>query len=169
MSCDCFCIPTPKSILADDERDVFEEIFPDTEDYHDMMRAIMWSYYAYRGIGNCNIDYWVDTMKARYVQIKLMYMPKFKVVDEWLNEVMGNDPIDLSEGATDYTMRTENEDTPDNPQGSTVYLSDRNTVTYNGKTYSGLSSETVSRFMDYVPDLERQFAVEFRKQFYFGL
>lgn len=169
MTCGCKCIPTPQSILDEDNRDVFEDIFDDSEAYHDEMRDIMWAFYRFRGIGNCNVDYWVQTMIDRYRQIQLMYIPKFKLIDQWLGEVLGNDPIDLSEGATDYTMKTETEDNPDNPQGTSVYLSDRNTVTYNGKTYSGLSSETVNRFMEYVPDLERQFAEEFKKQFYFGV
>ena len=40
---------------------------------------------------------------------------------------------------------------------------------YDGKTYGGLSSETVARFIDAVPDLAQQFADEFRRLFYFGL
>ena len=168
MTC-CLEIPTPQSILDDDNRDVFEEIIDDSEVYHDMMRGILWAFYRYRGIGNCDLDYWVQNMKDRYLQVRVLYLPKFKLIDEWLTEVLGNDPVDLSEGKNDYTMITEMEDTPDNPVGTSRYLSDRNTVTYNGKTYSGLSSETVSKFLDYVPDLERQFAEEFRKQFYFGL
>ena len=169
MNCDCFCIPTPQSILTDDERDVFEEIIPDSIQYHDVMRSMMWSVYKYRGIGNCDIDYWVNTMKARLTQIVSRYLPKFKVFDEWYNENMGVDPIELSEGATTYKMTTEIEDNPDNPQGDTKYLSDRNTVDYNGKTFSGLSSETISKFMDYVPDLTAQFTDEFKRQFYWGL
>ena len=167
---DCCCtIPTPDSILTDDNIDVFEKIIDDSETYHTEMRYILWSFYQYRGIGNCDVDYWIQTMKNRYNQVKMVYLPKFKLLDEWLTEVMGTAPVDLSEGQTNYTMKTEIEDNPDNPQGSTVYLSDRNTVTYNGKTYSGLSSETVTRFMDYIPDLSQQFADEFQKQFYWGI
>lgn len=164
----CSCIPTPQSILDEYERDVFDEIFGEV-DYGDVMKVMMWSTYQFRGIGNCNIDYWVQCMYGRFTQIVSKYLPKFKVFDEWYTQVMGVDPVDLSEGATEYTMKNENEDTPDNPQGTSVYLSDRNTTTYNGKTYSGLSSETISRFMDYVPDLTAQFTDEFRQQFYWGL
>ena len=167
--CCCRCILTPDSILADDERDVFEEIFPDSEVYYAVMRSIMWDFYGSRGIGSCDIDYWVKCMKRRYSQVKPTYLMKFKVFDEWMTENLGNDPVDLSDGVTEYTMKTENEDTPDNPQGSTVYLSDRNTVRYDGKTFGGLSSETVSHFMDAVPDLCQQFADEFRRLFYFGV
>ena len=169
MSDCCRCIPTPDSILADDERDVFAEIFPDTEVNYTLMRSIMWDFYGSRGIGSCDTDYWVKSMKRRYSQIKPTYLMKFKVFDEWKTANLGNDPVDLSDGETHYTMKTENEDTPDNPQGTTVYLSDRNTVKYDGKTYGGLSSETVARFMDAVPDLCQQFADEFRRLFYFGL
>ena len=169
MTCNCKCIPTPDSILEDDERDVFEEIFPDTEVNYTLMRSIMWDFYGSRGIGSCDTDYWVKCMQRRYRQIKSVYLMKFKVFDEWMTANLGNDPVDLSDGATEYTMKTENEDTPDNPQGSTVYLSDRNTVKYDGKTFGGLSSETVARFMDAVPDLCQQFADEFRRLFYFGV
>ena len=169
MTCDCRCIPTPQSIYDDDEIDVFEEIIPDSDEYYGIMRQALWENYALRGIGNCDITYWIKAMKMRYWQIKTEYIIKFKAVDEWLNTVGGNDPIDLSDSASEYSTKTENEDTPDNPQGSTVYLSDRNTVTYNGKSYSGLSSETVSRFIETVPDIEKMFADEFRKQFYHGI
>lgn len=168
MTCRCACIPTPQSIYDDDNRDVFDEIF-DTVDYGDIMKIMMWSTYQYRGIGNCDVDYWIQCMKGRFAQIVSKYLPKFKVFDEWYTSVYGVDPVDLSDGATDYTMVTEMEDNPDNPQGTSVYLSDRNTVTYGGKTHSGLSSETISRFMDYVPDLTVEFTDEFRKQFYWGL
>lgn len=168
MTCDCYCIPTPDSILEDDEIDVFEEIIPDTEQFYALKREALWNFYALRGIGNCDIAYWIKAMKYRYGQIKTKYDVKFKVIEEWLTEVSGNAPVDLSDSSSEYTMRTENEDTPDNPQGNTVYLSDRNTVTYNGKSYGGLSSETVSRFADAVPDIAKDFADEFRLQFYFG-
>lgn len=167
--CSCRCIPTPDSILEDDERDVFEEIFPDTEVNYALMRSIMWAQYGSRGIGSCDVDYWIKSMQRRYTMIKPTYLMKFKVFDEWMTSNLGNDPVDLSDGATEYNMKTENEDTPDNPQGTTVYLSDRHTVKYDGKTFGGLSSETVSRFMDAVPDLCQQFADEFRRLFYFGV
>ena len=168
MTCDCRCIPTPQSIYDDDEIDVFEEIIPDSDDYYGIMRQALWENYALRGIGNCDIAYWIKAMRLRYYQIRTEYGVKFKAVDEWLTQ-MANNVIDMAESSSEYSTKTENEDTPDNPQGSTVYLSDRNTVTYNGKSYSGLSSETVSRFIETVPDIERMFADEFRKQFYHGI
>ena len=167
MSCDCCCIPTPKSILDDDEIDVFEEIIADSEPYYDVMRKALWTNYGLRGIGNCDIAYWISAMKLRYYQLDTVYNIKFQAIDEWLSSISSS--IDLSDSSSEYTMKTENEDTPDNPQESTVYLSDRNTVTYNGKSFSGLSSETVSRFSDWVKNIEKEFADEFRLQFYHGI
>lgn len=162
-------VPTPQSILDDYNRDVFDQIIPSTETYRTQMIAALWNVYQFRGIGNLDIDYWVDTMKGRFGVISAIYHVKYRAMDEWLTSVNGLNPIDMSEGATDYTMQTENEDNPDNPQGSTKYLSDRNTVTYNGKTYSGLSSETLGRFIEMIPSLDEQFADEFRRQFFWGI
>lgn len=169
MTCDCSCIPTPDSILEDDEIDVFEEIIPDTDNFYSLKRQALWEFYGLRGIGNCDITYWIKAMRLRYRQIRSAYDVKFKTVEEWLTSVMGNDPVDLSDSSSEYQMKTENEDTPDNPQGTAVYLSDRNTVTYNGKSYGGLSAETVKRFTDSVLNIEKEFADEFRLQFYHGV
>lgn len=163
---DC-CIPTPDTILEDDEIDVFESIIPDSETYHQEMREALWDTYQFRGIGNCNLQYWLKTMQARFRQIQTTYHIKFQVVDEWLSSI--SDAVDLSDSQSEYTSITKIEDTPDNPQGDTVYLSDRNTVTYNGKSYGGLSSETVSKFMDAVPNIREEFADEFRRNFYHGV
>lgn len=167
MSCNCYCIPTPDSILEDDEIDVFEQIIDDSEPYYAVMREALWSNYGLRGIGNCDIAYWIKAMQMRYRQIRTVYNVKFQAIDEWLTSLTGN--IDLADSVSEYTSVTKNEDTPDNPQGNTEYLSDRNTVTYNGKSYGGLSSETVSRFIDSVSNIEKQFADEFRMQFYHGV
>lgn len=167
MTCDCRCIPTPNSIFEDDEIDVFEEIIPDTEPYYLQMRVALWSNYGLRGIGNCDLAYWIKAMKSRYRQIRTVYNVKFQAIGEWLGTIAQS--IDLADSSSEYTTVTENEDTPDNPQGTSVYLSDRNTVKYNGKSYGGLSSETVSRFMDNISNIEKQFADEFRLQFYHGV
>lgn len=196
------CIPTPDTILEDDEIDVFESIIPEEDDYHDVMRQALWNTYRFRGIGNPDLAYWIRAMQARYGQIRTIYQIKFKALDEWLSSISGETEIDMSDGSYDLTQSTtyghvistsigvrkntaEREDNPDNPQGSTKYLSSRDTVTddaasdsdthsgidtvhYVNKSYSGLSSETVSRFMESVTNLERQFADEFRMQFYHG-
>ena len=170
MSYDCVCsacIPTPMSIMEDDEIDVFEEIIPDTEPYYTLMRKALWSTYGMRGIGNANIQYWIQAMKLRYNAISDLYNMKFQAWSEFLTA--NAQSIDMADSQTQYSQISESEDTPDNPAGNTVYLSDRNTVTYNGKSYGGLSSETLSRFMDALPNLMEQFADEFKKQFYHGI
>ena len=170
MSYDCVCsscIPTPMSIQEDDEMDVFEEIIPDTEPYYDLMRKALWTAYGMRGIGNANIQYWIQAMKLRYWQINTLYNAKFQAVDEWLTANALS--MDMADSQTEYTQISESEDTPDSPAGTTVYLSDRNTVKYNGKSYGGLSSETLRRFIDSVPNIEEEFAAEFKKQFYHGI
>lgn len=163
---DC-CIPTPDSILEDDEIDVFEEIISDSEKYHDIKRSALWNTYRFRGIGNPDMAYWLKTMKARYEQVRAVYDVKFQVIDEWLTAI--SDAVDLADSSTTYEQISENEDTPDNPATDTRYLSDRNTVTYNGRSYGGLSAETVRRFNDAVPNIEQEFADEFRRNFYHGV
>lgn len=155
------------SIQEDDEIDVFEQIIPGTEPYYAIMRQALWSTYGLRGIGNANIQYWIQAMKLRYFQINTLYNAKFQAVDEWLTA--NSSSMDMADSQTQYTQISENEDTPDNPAGSTVYLSNRNTVTYNGKSYGGLSSETLRRFIDEIPNIEEEFAAEFKKQFYHGI
>ena len=155
------------SIQEDDEIDVFEEIIPDTEPFYDTMRKVLWTNYGMRGIGNANIQYWIQAMKLRYYQINTMYNAKFQALDEWLTANALS--MDMADSQTEYSQISESEDTPDNPAGTTVYLSDRNTVKYNGKSYSGLSSETLRRFIDAIPNLEKEFADEFRMQFYHGI
>lgn len=155
------------SILEDDEIDVFEEIIPDSEPYYALMRKALWTTYGMRGIGNANIQYWIQAMKLRYHQINDVYNMKFQAWSEFL--AANASSIDMADSQTEYSQISETEDTPDNPAGTTVYLSDRNTVKYNGKSYGGLSSETLSRFMDAIPSLQEQFADEFKKQFYHGI
>lgn len=167
MSCEC--IPTPQSILEDDEIDVFDAIIPDEEAFKAVMTEALWSQYRYRGIGACDVAYWIRTMQDRYNLIRSTYEVKFKAVQEWLETVLGEDAIDMADSVSQYTTVSENEDNPDNPQDDTRYLSDRNTVTYAGKSFGGLSSETLRRFNDSVQDIEQEFADEFRKQFYYGL
>ena len=167
MTCEC-CIPTPESILEDDEIDVFEEIIPDTDAYYAIKRQALWDTYALRGIGSCDLQYWLKAMKRRYGEIKTVYDVKLKALQIWLTSVSGN-VIDMSDSSSEYSTITENEDNPDNPQGSTRYISDRNTVTYNGKSYTGMTSESLTRFTESIPDIEGSFADEFKRLFYFGV
>lgn len=161
------CIPTPQSILDNDRRDVFEEIVPDTEEYAAEKRRALWSRYAYRGIGSCDLEYWIKAMQYRYQEISDMYDLQWRAWEQWLAANAGT--IDMTDGSSEYKTVTGTEDNPDNPQGDTVYLSDRVTVEYNGKQSGGLSIERVVRFRDAVYSIARMFSDEFREQFYHGV
>lgn len=159
-------IPTPQSILDDTGRDVFEEIITDGEEYADEKRAALWSRYAYRGIGSCDTDYWIKAMQRRYQEIAPTYDLQWRAWEQWLTANAST--IDMSDGTSEYETVTGTEDNPDNPQGDTVYLSDRVTVRYNGKQSGGLSIERAVRFRDAVYSVGVMFSDEFREQFFFG-
>lgn len=215
----CNSLPTPQTILEDDEIDVFESMIDDSEYLYQKKRTALWSAYRFRSIGCGNIAYWIQTMQDRYNTIKTEYDIKFQAVEEWLNTI--SEKIDLSDYSeesshtTNYgrilttslgqrqrtdviaekKQTTENEDTPDNVTSGTKYLSNRSTttenphtdtyteaqssdsntesgkdtVTFNSKKFSGLSSETVSRFIDNIRSIEQEFADEFKRLFFWGL
>lgn len=159
------CIETPKSILDDQDRDVFEEIIPDTEPYYDAKRSALWNMYKYRGIGSCDVDYWVDCMKARYYTVSEKYSVSFEMWRKFVDE----QNKDFADGAAESTTTIEHEDNPDNPQGSQKYLASRDTTTYNGKTFGGLGSTTAAEYLKDIPNLPVDFAYEFRELFYWGM
>lgn len=160
------CLDTIKSLL-DDNRDVLEEIIPDSEQYYAEKRAAILNEYKYRGIGSCDVDYWIDCMQARYFSIVSKYDIAF---ERWLafankqdktfadgssvvtTEVEYGHVIETQHGhvlttahgeviTTSHgkTVTTEREDNPDNPAGQTKYLSNRDT-----QTDSGTDSDTHS-------------------------
>lgn len=169
-SCCCGCLPTPDSILEDDEIDVFEQIIPNTDYQYQEKRNVLWSAYRYRGIGNCNYAYWLQAMKDRYAMIKDTWDQKFKAWHKFLTDQTA---VSFEDSSSEYSQdtTTENEDMPDNPAGSTVYLSDRSRskTSYQGKGFSGLASQTARDYIDAIPDPYEGFADEFRKLFYWGL
>lgn len=157
------CIPTPRSILEDDNRDVIAEIIPDSEKYYLDKRKILLSRYGYRGIGNCDIDYWVNCMKSRYAEIVTEYDLKLDVFEKL------KDPLDLSEESYHNTTTTDYEDTPSSQIESEKYLSNRTTITSDGSREVGLKSITISQYSDAIRDPLINFALEFKDLFYFGV
>ena len=166
MACSCK-IDTPDSIKYYDNRDVFEEIIDDSEYMYQQKRDELWAKYRYRGIGSCNIDYWVQCMIDVYNVIKETWDIKIRTWEQYKLSVAST--IDLSESSTHYDMTTEHEDTPDTSLSATRYLSDRNTSTYDASSKSGLESKTVSDYIKAVPDPWDAFTNEFRKLFYWGI
>ncbi len=163
-------IDTPQSILDDHEVDVFEEIIPDTAYDYQKKRGELWARYRYRAIGSCDRDYWVQCMKDRYALIEDTWDVKIKAWEAYQAKITA-DGIDFSQSAGDSTTHTlsEREDTPDNPAGNTIYLSDRSnvTVTYNGTNYEGLESATTDDYIKRVPDPWDAFTSQFSKLFCF--
>lgn len=165
-------IETPQSVLDDHGIDVFEKIIPNTAYDYQKKRDELWARYRYRGIGSCDRDYWVQCMKDRYTLIEDTWDVKIKAWEAYQTKIAA-DGIDFSQSSGESTTHTltEREDTPDNPAGTTVYLSDRSNVTtdYNGKNFEGLESETTDEYIRRVPDPWDGFTSQFVKLFYFGV
>lgn len=168
MTCSCASLPTPQSILDDDEIDVFESMIEDTEYKYTEKRAILWSTFRFRSIGCGNIAYWLQTMKDRYARIKHEYDVKIKAWETYNTNIAGG--IDFSDSSSEYDQENTREDVPDNATGSAEYLSERSKTHYAGKTYGGLASSTAKDYIDGVPrDPYEDFADEFKRLFYHGL
>ena len=167
MSCcdNAIMIMTPQAIDDRDNRDVFEEIIPNTAYQYQQKRAELWNRYRYVGIGSCDIDYWVQCMTDRYNLIEETWDIKIKAWEAYKTKVTSG--IDFSQSSYEMQTITAREDTPDNPQGTTVYLSDRSTTDQSGKSYQDLESKTVDDYIKYVPDPWDGFANEFRQWFCF--
>ena len=167
MSC-CSCLPTPQSILDDEEIDVFESIIADSEYKYTEKRAILWSTYRFRSIGCGNIAYWLQTMKDRYARIFHEYDIKIKAWDTFNTNISGG--IDFSDSSSEFDQENKREDVPDNATSGTEYLSERTKTHYEGKNYGGLASTTARDYIDGVPrDPFEDFADEFKRLFYHGL
>lgn len=167
MSC-CCDLPTPQSILDDDEIDVFEAIVANTEYKYLEKQNILWNTYRFRSIGCGNIPYWIQTMTDRYNRICHDYDIKIKAWEAYQSNISGG--IDFADSSSEYDQVNTREDVPDNASGTTEYLSERTKTRYEGKTYGGLASQTAKDYIDGVPrDPYEDFADEFRKLFYHGL
>ena len=165
----CCSLPTPQSILDDDEIDVFESIIEEGENLRDEKIGILWSVYRFRSIGCGNIAYWLQCMKDRYAQIVREYDLK---IGTWnsLHTKITTDGPDMSESSSEYDQENTREDVPDNAASATEYLSERTKTHYAGKGYSGLETTTTKQYIDDVPtDALRDFAKEFERLFYHGL
>ena len=106
-------------------------------------------------------------MKDRYALIEETWDIKIKAWEQYMASVSST--VDFSESSTETKTVSEREDTPDNPAGNTIYLADRNTVTFNVKNYSGLESETVDDYIKAVPDPWDGFTSQFRRLFCFTI
>lgn len=167
MNCGCnkIMIETPQSIKERDNIDVFEQIIANTEYEYNKKRSELWARFRYHAIGSCDRTYWIQCMIDRYELIKETWDIKIRAWKQYAASVSST--VDLSASSSEMKTIYEHEDTPDNPAGTTVYLSDRNTTTSTVKNYDGLESQTIDDYIKYVPDPWDGFTSEFNKLFCF--
>ena len=77
------CLPTPKSILSKYQRDIFRETINDREEFYLEKREILWATYRNRGIGHCDIDYFIQNLQDKYDRIKSKYDIKIEMYLEY--------------------------------------------------------------------------------------
>lgn len=168
MTCGCGCLPTPESILEDDEIDVFESMVPNTDYEYSAKRTALWSAFRFRAIGNGNIAYWLQCMKDRYALVVHEYDIKIRAWRTFETSVAST--VDFADSSSEYSQENTREDVPDNATSGTEYLSERTKSKYNGKTYGGLASQTARDYIDGVPrDPFEDFSKEFERLFYHGM
>ena len=160
-------VPTPQSIKDDDSRDVFAEIFSGYE-YASDMEAVMWAVYRYRGIGNIDVDYWVQCMKDRAELLSYTYDLKLRAISE-LKSKVDTEGIDFSSSSLKSKSTAKHYDPPSGGSGLSSYVSEGDTTEFEQSGQSGLQTETVRDWADGVPDVYREYANEFRDLFYWGL
>ena len=160
-------VETPQSIYDKDNVDVFEQIIPNTAYEYLKKRSELWARFRYRGIGSCDRAYWIQCMKDRYNLIEDTWDIKIKAWKQYAASVAS--AVDFSESSYETNTVSEREDTPDNPAGTTVYLSDRSTTSMTGKSYGGLESQTVDDYIKAVPDPWDGFTTQFMKLFCFTI
>ena len=153
-------------------RDVFDEIINDGNAYADIMKQALWSSYAYRAIGSCDLDYWISAMRLRYYQIKDQYSVRFAVYDDFFSRFQEDGP-DYSVGLSEYETQTGDENNPQTPTVSVegeeitddVYLDRRTTTKARTRSFAGLDPATVAYYSDAVRNIQKDFSEEFRLQF----
>jgi hypothetical protein len=164
---DMMIVPTPQSIKEDENRDVFAEIFSGYE-YASDMEAVMWAAYRYRGIGNADVDYWVQCMKGRAEILSYTYDLKFKAVSQLKSDIEQNG-VDWSSSILKSKSTAKHFDPPSGSSALSSYVSEGDTTEFEQSGDSGLQTETAKDWMDGVPDVWREYAAEFRDLFYWGL
>ncbi len=164
-SCNAILIETPQSIEDKDNVDVFEQIIPNTAYEYQKKRSELWARFRYYGIGSCDRAYWIQCMKDRYALIEDTWDVKIKAWKEYQTKVNGLAGVDFSASSFESQTVVSREDTPDNPAGTTVYLSDRSTTDYSGKNYQDLESQTVDDYIKSVPDPWDGFTSQFLRYF----
>ena len=167
-------MPTLYSLANDPDnpRDVLDEILDTTEPNYTAKKTAMWDRFAYRGIGNSDVDYWVAVMALRADELYNEYALKIKAVSEYYGDELLASRVDLTDGSVKSNSINRNYDPPEvttSGDVATNYLADQGRTDFEQTTQSGLLPETVKAYKDAVEDIFREFAAEFDRYFYWGL
>ena len=173
---------TPKSILddPDDGRDVFHDIFYDASDAphwtYDSgpLYNRCWSRYMNTGIGNNDVDYWIQCMTMKVADLMDTWYFKFRAWDKYC---LGIDPLHV-EDIDMSSFKTESKSihkTYDPPQTATAgddatsYLDIQDENSFEQKDSSGLDTVTVRDYIDGIRNPYDDFLRELDRMFYWGL
>lgn len=174
-------MPTPYSILEKSKEeypldptqwvDVFAEIF--SGDALDSMKcAAMWGMYHDTGIGSPDLDYWKRCMQMKNLELATAgWDTKLGVFDDFLVDLSNNGP-NFEQSSMESESINKRYDPPEvTVSGTTAddYLADQDKTSFRQSTRSGLETETVRAWLDAMPETLRDWALEFRKLFYWGL
>ena len=173
-------VRTPKSINDEDNRDVFQEIFFDSGGVaywtydSGTLKNKCWARFADVGIGNNDVDYWVECMKNKVTDLMDSYFYKFRAWDKYSTSIdpLHVDDIDMSSFKTESHSTHRTYDPPEVTTSGDVaanYLADQGQTDFEQKDSSGLDTVTVTEYIDAIHNPYDDFCRELSKLFYWGL
>lgn len=168
-------MPTPQSILDDTTTDVFAQAIPATVYEYANKRAALWRRYRYVGIGNADTTYWIACVQAREQELASEYDLKIRAFEELKARIaaLGVNDIDVSDSSyVESTSVGSQMDPPQNLSSQTVpekFLTGQDKTVFSQKSYGGVETEELKRWMDSVQDPWVDWVEDFRKLFYWGL
>ena len=167
---------TPYSILQDQDdpdypHDVFDDIFS-TDSLGTAKSFVMWAMYHDTGIGNDDLDYWERCMIMKNHELSAAgWDAKIEAFSDFLTDLGNNGPDYTESELTSESVQKGYSPPSVKTSGETAedYLADQNVNDFHQATKSGLQTETVRAWSDAMPSVLRDWALEFRKLFYWGL
>lgn len=173
--------PTPYSILQESKeehpldptqwRDIFAEIFGG-DSLDTAKEFVMWAVYHDTGVGNDDLDYWVRCMQMKNNELAVAGWDARINAQLDLMTKIGNDGPDYTQSELESSSVSKGYSPPSvKTSGETAedYLSDQNKTDFSQRMMSGLETETVRRWSEEMPESLRDWALQFRRLFYWGL
>lgn len=173
-------VPTPDSLLhGDDPVDVFAKICFDEQSnarwsMSGDLNNRLWNRYKYRGIGNTDVDYWIDTMIQRISYLyETEYVYKLEAWDKLASKFDGlGTNIDFTSSRITSQSVAKNYDPPQTSTAganATSYLDTQNVNDFTQSTESGLESVTVSDYIDGIRNPLIDLIRDLDDMFYWGM